>query len=231
MKIAILIYNGMTFLDAIGPYEVLSQMPGADIKFVAKKRGEIKADTGFAFLKAKHNFNDVKEADILVVPGATVAFLQVMKDEKTLNWLRKIDKTTQFTTSVCSGSIILASAGLLNGLKATSHWKAISLLKDYQAIPLRERIVKQDKYITAAGVSAGIDMALFLCDELFGEDQTRAIQLMLEYDPKPIYDSGNFETCEPEIIELAEKKLTKNARKEMSLLQLFKNRKNIKKMK
>lgn len=231
MKIAILIYNGMTFLDAIGPYEVLSQMPGADIKFVAKKRGEIKADTGFAFLKAKHNFNDVKEADILVVPGATVAFLQVMKDEKTLNWLRKIDKTTQFTTSVCSGSIILASAGLLNGLKATSHWKAISLLKDYQAIPLRERIVKQDKYITAAGVSAGIDMALFLCDELFGEDQTRAIQLMLEYDPKPIYNSGNFKTCESEIIELAEKKLTKNARKEMSLLQLFKNRKNIKKMK
>ncbi len=231
MKIAILIYNGMTFLDAIGPYEVLSQMPNVDIKFVAKKRGQIKADTGFAFLKAKFNFKDITEADILVVPGSTVAFLNVMKDEKTLNWIREIDKTTQFTTSVCSGSVILASAGLLNGLKATSHWKAINLLKEHQAIPLRERIVKQDKYITAAGVSAGIDMALFLCDELFGEDETRAIQLMLEYDPKPIYDSGDFKTCEPEIIQLAEKKLKKNAKKEMSLLQLFKNRKTLKKMK
>jgi putative intracellular protease/amidase len=231
MKIAILIYNGMTFLDAIGPYEVLSQFPDAEVKLVAKKRGQIKADTGFAFLKAKYNFNDVKEAGILVIPGATTAFLQVMKDQKTLNWIKEIDKTTAYTTTVCSGSIILASTGLLNGLKATSHWKAINLLKEYQAIPTRERIIKEGKYITSAGVSAGIDMALYLCDELFGEDQTKAIQLMLEYDPKPIYDSGNFITCEPEIIELASKKLKKNAKKEMSLLQLFKNRKVIKKMK
>ena len=221
----------MTFLDAIGPYEVLSQLPDVEIKLVAKKRGEIKADTGFAFLKAKYNFKEVTEADILLIPGSTTAFLQVMKDEKTLNWIKTIDKTTQFTTSVCSGSVILAAAGLLNNLKATSHWKVLNLLNEFNATATKERVVHDDKYITAAGVSAGIDMALYLCDELVGEDQTKAIQLMLEYDPKPIYNSGNHETCEPEVITIAEKKLKKNAKKEMSLLQLFKNRKVIKKMK
>jgi len=230
MKIAILIYNGMTFLDAIGPYEVLSQLPDVNIQLVAKKRGEIKADTGFAFLKAKHNFNDVTYADILLIPGSTTAFLKIMKDEKTLEWIRKMDKTTQFTTSVCSGSIILAATGLLAGLKATSHWKTMPLLKDFGAIPTQKRVVKDGKFISAAGVSAGIDMALFLCDELVGEDQTRAIQLLIEYDPKPMYDSGNYTTCEPEIIELAEKQLKRTVKKEMNLIQLFKNRKAFKRM-
>lgn len=230
MKIAILIYNGMTFLDAIGPYEVLSQLPDVEVKLVAKKRGTIKADTGFAQLKAKYNFNDITKTDILLIPGSTIAFLRIMKDEKTIEWIRKIDKTTEFTTSVCSGSLILASAGLLNGLKATSHWMSMKLLKEYNVIPTRNRIVQEGKYITAAGVSAGIDMALYLCDELVGEDETKAIQLMLEYDPKPIYNAGNVETCEPEIIKIAEKKLTRNAKKELSLFQMIKNRKILRKM-
>ena len=231
MKIAILIYDGLTMLDAIGPYEVLSNIRNAEVFLVAKKRGEIKADTGFAFLKAKYNFNDIKEADILVIPGSAISFVKVMKDKKTLDWIQKIDETTKFTTSVCSGSIILAATGLLNGLKATSHWKPINLLTEFNAIPTRKRIVQEGKFITGAGVSAGIDMALFLCDILVGEDETKAIQLLLEYDPKPLYDSGNFETCELSVIEIAEKKLKHNAKKNLNLYQFLKNRKTLKKMK
>lgn len=231
MTIAILIYNGMTFLDAIGPYEVLSQLPNVEIKFVAKKRGEIKADTGFAFLKAKYNFKDVLEADILLIPGSTIAFLQVMKDEKTLEWIKTIDKTTEYTTTVCSGSVILAKTGLLSGLRATSHWKTVPLLEEFKITPVRERVVKDGKYITAAGVSAGIDMALFLCDELVGEDKTKAIQLVIEYDPKPLYSAGNFENCNEETIQLATKKLKETAKKDLSYYQMFKNRKLLKKIK
>lgn len=231
MKVAILIYNGLTMLDAIGPYEVLSNLRDVEVFLVAKKRGEIKADTGFASLKAKYNFNDISEADILVIPGSAISFVKVMNDEETLNWIKKIDQTSQFTTSVCSGSIILAKAGLLHGLKATSHWKPISLLEEFGVIPIRERIVREGKYITSAGVSAGIDMALYLCNELVGEDETKAIQLLIEYDPKPLYQSGNFTTCEPQIIKIAEKKLLNNAKKDLNLFQLLKNRKILKKMK
>lgn len=231
MKIAILIYNGITMLDAIGPYEVLSNIEGAEVFLVAKRKGEIKSDTGFVTLKAKYNFKDIKEADILLIPGSTIAFINVMKDVKTLNWIKKIDATTQYTTSVCSGSIILAKTGLLSNLKATSHWKTMPLLKEYNVIPTKERVVKDGKYITAAGVSAGIDMALVLCEELIGEDETKAIQLILEYDPNPIYKSGNVDTCEPEVITLAEKKLKQNTKREMSFLKLLSNRKLLKKIK
>ncbi len=231
MKIAILIYNGITALDAIGPYEVLSNIDNAEVFFVAKKKGEIKSDTGFLTFKAKYNFKNVKEADILLIPGATISFINVMKDNKTLEWIKQVDKTTQFTTSVCSGSILLAKTGLLNGKKATSHWKTIPLLKENNAIPTHERVVKDGKYITSAGVSAGIDMALILCEELVGEDQTKAIQLMIEYDPNPIYQSGNIKTSEEEIIHIATKKLKQNARREMSLLKLITNRKVLKKIK
>ena len=231
MKIAILIYNGITMLDAIGPYEVLSNLPDVEIFFVAKKRGLIKADTGFVTLKAKYNFKDISNADILIIPGSTISFIDVIKDEKTLEWIKKIDATTQLTTSVCSGSIILAKAGLLDGLHATSHWKTIPLLKDYNAIFKTDRVVKDGKYITSAGVSAGIDMAFMICDDLVGEDQTRAIQLVLEYDPKPLYNSGNIDSCDKEIIELAEKILKKNSKREMSFLKLLSNRKILKKIK
>jgi len=231
MKIAILIYNGITMLDAIGPYEVLSNLPDVEIFFVAKKRGLIKADTGFATLKAKYNFKDISNADILIIPGSTISFIDVIKDEKTLEWIKNIDATTQLTTSVCSGSIILAKAGLLDGLHATSHWKTMPLLKDYNAIFKTDRVVKDGKYITSAGVSAGIDMAFMICDDLVGEDQTRAIQLVLEYDPKPLYNSGNIDSCDKETIELAEKILKKNSKREMSFLKLLSNRKILKKIK
>jgi len=231
MKIAILIYNGMTMLDAIGPYEVLSNLPDVKIFFVAKKRGIIKADTGFVELKAKYSFKEVTDADILIVPGSSIAFIDVLKDQKTLDWIKLIDSTTKYTTSVSSGSIILAKAGLLKDLHATSHWKSTPLLKEYHAIFKPDRVVRDGKYFTSAGVSAGIDLAFMLCDDLVGEDQTRAIQLVLEYDPKPIYHSGNIKNCEENIVKNAEKIMSKNAKREMGFFKMFSNRKVLNKMK
>ncbi len=230
MKIAILIYNGITVLDAIGPYEVLTQLPKAEVFLVAKKKGEITSDTGFVHLKAKFDFDAITKADILLIPGSAITFVKEMKDKKTLEWICKIDRTTQFTTSVCSGSILLAAAGLLKGVKATSHWKPIDLLKDFGAIPVRERFVHEGKIITAAGVSAGIDMALYLVNEIAGEERAKAIQLLIEYDPQPLYDSGNYTTCSPKIIAKAERQLTRNATKELSLFDTITNLKTIRKL-
>lgn len=231
MKIAILIYNGITMLDAIGPYEVLANLPDAEVFFVAKKRGIIKSDTGFVSLKAMYSFKDVQEADILVVPGSSISFIDVLKEEKTLNWIKQIDKTTKFTTSVCSGSIILAKTGLLKGLFATSHWKVMPLLEEFDAKPKTDRVVREGKYITSAGVSAGIDMALMLCDELVGEDITKAIQLVIEYDPKPLYDSGSLDRCDEETIKNAEYILKKNVKRELGLVKYLSNRKILNKLK
>ncbi len=223
MKIAILIYDGITMLDAIGPYEVLAQLPDAEIFFVAKQKGEIKSDTGFVHINAKYDFDDVSAADILLVPGSAIGFVTVMKDKESLEWIQKIHKTTQYTTSVCSGSLILAAAGLLKGLKATSHWKPINMLKDFGATPVRERFVHEGKIITAAGVSAGIDMALYLVNEISGEQLTKSIQLLIEYDPSPIYNAGNYSNCEASVIEIAERKLAENAKKDLQLFETVKN--------
>ena len=232
MKIIIYLYNGITMLDAIGPYEVLRNMTDAEVYFVAEKTGEIKADSGFIDINVKHSIDDIdmKDADILIIPGSTIGFIKEMKNENVLRWITEVDKTTKWTTSVCSGSMLLASAGLLKGLKATSHWKPINLLSDFGAIPTRERVVEQGKYITAAGVSAGIDMALDLSNKIVGEDETKAIQLIIEYDPEPIFDSGNYSNADEKIIKIAEKKLTKDAKKGLGLLGIIKNSKNILKM-
>ncbi|WP_205317686.1 DJ-1/PfpI family protein [Oceanobacillus zhaokaii] len=141
-----------------------------------------------------------------------------------------VDKTTKWTTSVCTGSLLLASAGLLNGRKATSHWRVINLLSDFGAITTRDRVVEQEKYITVAGVSAGIDMALHLSNKLVGEVETKAIQLTIEYDPQPIFNSGNFSNAEEKIKKIAEKKLSKDAKKGLGLLGMIKNSKNILKL-
>ena len=222
MKIVIYIYDGLTMLDAIGPYEVLRNIPEAEILFVAEKKGEITADSKAVHLNAKIEIDEISEADILVIPGSAITFLREIKNVKVMDWIRKISQTTQWTTSVCSGSIILAATGLLNGLEATSHWKPMGMLKKFGAIPKAERFVEQDKYITAAGVSAGIDMALYLCDKMVGETRTKAIQLFIEYDPQPIYESGNYLSAEKNVIESAELILLKEAKKEPELFEQIK---------
>ena len=218
-------------LDAIGPYEVLRNMRNAQIYFVAEKKGEIKADSNFVHLNAKYDIDEIESADILLIPGSTITFIREMKNKKVLNWINKIDKTTKWTTSVCSGSLILAASGLLKNKEATSHWKPINLLKDFGVTPKCERIVKQGKYVTAAGVSAGIDMALFLSNEIVGETETKAIQLVIEYDPNPIYDSGSISKASDDVIKMAEIKLAKDAKKEIGLMDLIKSGKTIMKIK
>jgi len=231
MKIAIFVYNGMTMLDAIGPYEVLSNLPDVEIVFVSKKRGLIKADTGFLTIKTKYNFKDIQEADILIIPGSTVAFIEIMKDKKTLEWINIVNQSTKYTASVGSGSIILAKTGLLNGLHATSHWKTMPLLKDHNAIFKTDRVVRDGKFISSSGTSAGIDLAFMLCDDIIGEDQTRSIQLVMEYNPKPLYNSGNIDTCDETIILEAEKLIKKNTKREMGFFKMLSNRKVLNKMK
>lgn len=203
MDIVIYIYEGMTMLDAIGPYEVLRNMEGARIKFVSKRKGEITADSHFVHLNSKFGFEDVSKADILLIPGSTIAFVREMKDQKVLDWIKKINETTQKTVTVCTGSLILAATGLLTDKKATSHWKPIRLLSAFGAIPTRERIIEEGKFITAAGVSAGIDMAIYLVHQLKGEDAAKAAQLSIEYDPTPMFNSGNYATAEKDIIALS----------------------------
>ncbi|MCI4670360.1 MAG: DJ-1/PfpI family protein [Bacteroidia bacterium] len=230
MEIIIYIYNGMTMLDAIGPYEILRNVEGFNIKFVSKKKGEIKADSHFISIQSKHKISDIEKADILLIPGSTIAFVKEMKDKKLLEWIKKMDEGTQKTVSVCTGSLILAATGLLEGKKASSHWKPIELLSDYGAIPTRERFVEEGKYITAAGVSAGMDMAIHLVNQLRGEKAAKAAQLAIEYDPAPMFKSGNFLKAEEDIIKLAEENMERDAKKDLSFLDKLGNFKTLRKL-
>lgn len=231
MEIVIYIYNGMTMLDAIGPYEVLRNVKGANIKFVSKERGDVEADSRFVHLNSKFEIEEVSKADILLIPGSTIAFVREMKDKKVLDWIKQIDATTKRTLTVCTGSIILAATGLLANKKATSHWKPINLLREFGVEPVRERIVDEGKYISAAGVSAGIDMAIYLVNQLEGEKAAKAAQLVIEYDPKPIFNSGNYTTAEKEVIDLAEKIMESDAKKDFSLWEILKNVRTLLKLK
>lgn len=230
MNIVIYIYPGMTMLDAIGPYEVLRNMPDVDIKFVAKKKGEISADSKFIHIQAKYDISEVNQADILLIPGSTIAFIKQAQDKKVLEWIKKIHASTQKTVTVCTGSIILAATGILEGKKATSHWKPIQLLTAYGAIPISERFVVEGKIITAAGVSAGIDMALHLLSELKGEARAQAAQLAIEYDPDPPFDSGNPQKADPEVLKLAEKQMEADAKKDLSWWEMVQHARSLMKL-
>ena len=190
MDIACLVFEGITALDIIGPYEVLARLPGADLRFVAKEEGPIRTDNQVLGIVADHAIADVKSADVLVVPGG-FATANLEHDAGLLEWIRAIDATSTWTTSVCTGSMLLAAAGLLEGKKATTHWASLERLREYGAIPTPERVVEQGKYVTAAGVSSGIDMGLTLAARVAGDDIAQAIQLSIEYDPQPPFDSGS----------------------------------------
>lgn len=201
MKIAILLYEGMTALDAIGPYDVLRQLPGAEVVFVGDTAGVKRTEHQPLGLVADRSLAEVPSADVVVVPGG-FGQERVMRDAQTLDWLRSIHATTQWTTSVCTGSLILAAAGLLRGLKATTHWGYLESLREFGAEPVAERVVEQGKIITAAGVSAGIDMGLRLAARIAGDDVARAIQLGIEYDPDPPFDAGSPKKAPPHVVQL-----------------------------
>jgi transcriptional regulator GlxA family with amidase domain len=190
MQIVIYLYDAMTALDAIGPYEVLAQLPGMEVQFVAKQAGLVRNDTRYLALNADAGIDDVDAADILLVPGGP-GDAAVREDAAALDWVRRIHETTTWTTSVCTGSLILAAAGLLKDRPATTHWTQLGVLEEYGAIPTEARYVQSDKIITAAGVSAGIDMALELIAKIHGEDAAKLLQLGIEYDPAPPFDAGS----------------------------------------
>lgn len=192
MQIAIVLYPGFTALDAVGPYEVLRLMPEADVRFVSRYTGPVLADSGALSLLATSSFADIDEPDIVLVPGSSIATTDAMKDPELQKWLTKVHQTTTWTTSVCTGALILGAAGILQGLPATTHWTMQSQLADVGAESRpNNRIVHHGKVATAAGVSAGIDLALWLAGEIYGADQARMIQLVIEYDPRPPYDAGH----------------------------------------
>jgi transcriptional regulator GlxA family with amidase domain len=231
MEIVIYIYNGLTALDAVGPYEVLSRLPNAKVKFVAKEKGVIVTDTHFLKLVAEYEISEINRADILLIPGSTVGFLKEIKNKNLISWIQKIHETTTWTTSVCSGSIILAASGILKNLTSTSHWAVSHLLKDYGAIPLSERFIQNGKIITAAGVSAGIDMSLFLVGQILGEEKAKGYQLVLEYDPQPPFDAGNFQKADERSIQIARKIMEHDAKKDLTLFEMVKHAQSLIKLK
>ena len=201
MDIVIPIFPKFTALDAIGPYQVLRGLPEANVIFVAAQVGLVRSDDGFLGLNADAALSEIDRADVLVVPGGW-GTRALIKDEAMLRWVRTIHETTRYTTSVCTGSLVLAAAGLLNGIQATTHWAATRLLESLGAHYTPQRVVQQGKIFTAAGVSAGIDMGLTLAAEIAGDDVAKSIQLSIEYDPQPPFDAGSPAKAGPEIIAL-----------------------------
>jgi len=201
MKTSILIFDGITALDAIGPYEVLRSVPGWEVEFVGKAAGEVRTDSGHLGLSADHALADVEGTDIVLVPGGK-GNRTLMGDEEVLSWLREVDRTTKWTTSVCTGSLVLGATGLLEGKRATGHWLFLEPLRAFGADPVGGRFVEDGKVLTAAGVSAGIDMALHLVGLEAGPEVAQAVQLRIEYDPQPPFDSGSPGKAPKEIVEL-----------------------------
>jgi putative intracellular protease/amidase len=201
MDIAIPLFDRFTALDAVGPYEVLSRLPGATVHFVADEPGPKRTDTEMLELTADGSLDDLPEPDVIMVPGGN-GTRALMDDERMLGWLRRAHETSQWTTSTCTGSLLLAAAGILDGLKATTYWMELETLRQFGAQPVEERVVEQGKVITAAGVSSGIDMALTLVARIAGDVAGQAIQLGIEYDPQPPFDSGSASKAAPEIVDL-----------------------------
>lgn len=215
MQLAILLYDRMTALDAIGPYEVL-QAPGLgiEVRFVAREKGMKRTDFGRLGLQADYTLDETPRPDILLVPGTAYPDA-VMGDPVVLDWIAKVHQTTKWTTSVCTGALGLGAAGVLKGLKASTHWLAHDALKQFGAIPTKERVVRDGKVCTAAGVSSGIDMALTLVAEEFGRDAAELVQLLIEYDPQPPFDAGSPDKASPLIVSTAReefRKLNQNAK-------------------
>jgi transcriptional regulator GlxA family with amidase domain len=202
MQLAIPLYPRMTALDAIGPYEVLQRIPSIDVVFLGAERGEIRTENGMLGLTVDATYAEVTAPDLVLVPGG-VGSRALLDGDPILDWLRAVHPGTTFTTSVCTGSLLLAAAGLLDGLTATTHWSVLGALADLGAEPVTQRIVEHlpERIITAAGVSAGIDMAIRLAELLVGEVAAQAAQVGVEYDPQPPFDAGHPSRVSAEVME------------------------------
>jgi putative intracellular protease/amidase len=200
MKIAFLLYDRFTALDWIGPHDVFKSLPDVECLTVAAEPGPVANESGDLRFIAEHRRDDVTEADILLVPGG-YGTRALLRDEPTREWIRAMHEQTTWTTSVCTGALVLAAAGLLDGIPATTHWIERDLLAELGAVPVPDRVVEHGKIITAAGVSSGIDMALRLVQKIYGDEASQAVQLGIEYDPQPPFDSGALEKADPQIAE------------------------------
>ena len=218
MQIAIVLYPGFTALDFIGPYESLRNVPDAEVRFVWHEPGPIAADSGVLLVGATHSFDETPTPDVVLVPGG-MSTMEHARDEVLLEWLRRAHETSTWTTSVCSGSLLLAAAGILKGRRATSHWGVLPMLKPFGVTPVGdERIVvtegtSENTIVTAAGVSAGLDMGLWLTGQIAGEAKAKAVQLVIEYDPQPPFDSGHMSKASAATIALATAGLGKDMAK------------------
>ncbi|NKB33197.1 MAG: DJ-1/PfpI family protein [Pseudomonadales bacterium] len=221
MQIAIVLYKGMTALDAIGPYEVLNLIEDSELRFVSNEVGPIVTDSGILVLGATHSFEETPNPDLILVPGSSADTLTAMADKELINWLQTCHPNTRLTLSVCSGALVLAAAGLLEGKEATTHWLAQDELKRFGAIPKKqERIVRSGKIMTAAGVSAGIDLALAVVEELCGRQRAEEIQLLIEYDPQPPVNSGHISKASKSVLENATREMKAAARNPRNAVSL-----------
>ncbi|OKI23009.1 glutamine amidotransferase [Nocardiopsis sp. TSRI0078] len=200
MRAAIALFEGVTLLDAVGPYEMWAGLPGVEVVFVAAGRGPVRDGGGTGALVADAAFGEVERADVVCVPGG-VGQARHMDGGPLVEWVRAVDAASTWTTSVCTGSLVLAAAGLLEGRRATSHWLALEELGRRGARPVEERVVVDGRYVTAAGVSAGIDMGLVLAERMAGERAAQVVQLATEYDPRPPFGAGSRHTAPVEVVE------------------------------
>jgi transcriptional regulator GlxA family with amidase domain len=212
VQIAIVLYPGLTALDAIGPYEVLRLLPDAEVRFVGAAPGPVVADSGVLFLGVTHSYAETPNPDIVLVPGSGPRTATMMADKQLTDWLRRVHQTTRWTTSVCTGAMLLAAAGILDGLPATTHWMVQPGLAAMGAKARRgERIVRAGKIATAAGVSAWIDLGLWLAGEIAGRQRAETIQLYIEYDPQPPFDAGHPSKASKTVVDNAKALLRKEA--------------------
>ncbi len=200
MKVAIPLFDGFTALDAVGPYEILSRLPGAEVVFLGEQAKPYSTDTRMLTLLASATFEQLPDPEVVLVPGGP-GTRALLGGGALLQWLRAAHRTSTWTTSVCTGSLLLAAAGLLDGREATGHWLERETLRELGAKPVARRVVREGKLITAAGVSAGIDMGLELAAQIAGEPVAKAIQLAIEYDPQPPFDCGCPERAPAEVID------------------------------
>ena len=203
VSVGLVLYPRFTALDIVGPFQTLVDVPGLDVFFVAEKTGPVSDHTGRLSLVATKSFAEIEQLDVVVVPGG-MADSGLVATDPVVEFVKRIHPMTTWTTSVCTGSIFLATAGVLDGIEATTHWASYERLRALGAIPVETRVVHRGKVITAAGVSSGIDMGLVLVAAMFGDEMAQVIQLAIEYDPQPPFDAGAPSKVTPELLALVQ---------------------------